>query len=95
MTRSLVFFCRSLPSTVSDALSLHGYRVFEALAVSEVLHLCEHEDVDCVVIASDVSDEPARVVAEHSVTLRLRPEATAADVLWELSQLFGSDVRVQ
>lgn len=95
MTRSLAFFCRSLPSAVSDALSLSGYRVFEALAVSEVLHLCEHLDIDCVVIASDVSDEAARVVAEHSVTLRLRPDAIAADVVWELSQLFGSDARVQ
>jgi hypothetical protein len=25
----------------------------------------------------------------------LRPEATAADVVWELSQLFGEDARVQ
>ena len=80
---------------MSDGLSLSGYVVYEALAVSEVLHLVEHEDIDCVVIAPDVSDEAARVVAEHSVTLRLRPEATAADVLWELSQLFGSDARMQ
>jgi hypothetical protein len=95
MTRSLVFFTRSLPSPLSQALELAGHRVSEALAVSEVLHLCEHEDIDCVVISSDVSDEAAKVVADAHVTLRLHPEATAGDVLWELSLLFGGPGAVQ
>jgi hypothetical protein len=95
VTRSLVFFTRSLPSPLSQALELAGHRVFEALAVSEVLHLCEHEDIDCVVISSDVSDEAAKAVAVKHLTLRLRPEATAGDVLWELGLLFGSDARLQ
>ena len=95
MTRFLVIFCRSLRSAVSDGLSLSGYVVYEALAVSEVLHLCEHENNDRVVIAPEVIDEAARVVAEHSVTLRLRREATAADILWELSQLFSHQARIQ
>lgn len=35
---------------------LAGYRVFAALEVAEVLHPCEMEDVDVVVICRDVED---------------------------------------
>jgi len=50
MTRSLVLSYRSTPNSLPPSLELAGYRVFEALAISEVLHLCEHESIDCVVI---------------------------------------------
>jgi hypothetical protein len=35
---------------------LAGYRVFAALEVSEVLHLCETHDIDVIVIGPDVED---------------------------------------
>lgn len=60
----------------------------EALAISEVLHLCESEKIDIVVIAADVDDYRAGVIAEHRITLRLKPEATAKEVIAELWQMF-------
>lgn len=73
---------------MGDALNVAGYRVWEALAVSEVLYLCEQERVDAVVIGSDVIEPDVIEVQLRQITLRLKANATAADVLWELSQLF-------
>src|SRR4051812_21742992 len=41
------------PSQMASDLTLAGFIVWEALSVSEVLHLCEHQNVDPVIIASD------------------------------------------
>jgi len=46
MIHTLVLFCRSAPNPLAHSLEQAGYRVFEAF--SEVLHLCEHENVACV-----------------------------------------------
>ena len=61
---------------------------FEALEVSEVHHLCEHERIDAVVIGADREDPDVIEVQLRLTTLRLKPEATAKDIVWELSQLF-------
>jgi len=61
MTRSLILFVD--PLTLS--LELAGSRVFEALAISEVLHLYEHESIDCVVIAPDGEDEADKEMSWH------------------------------
>lgn len=81
---------------MGDALNVAGYRVWEALAVSEVLHLIEHQRVDAVVIAPDVTDPDIVEVQLREITLRLKMNATPADVLWELAQLFPDrNVRLQ
>lgn len=41
-----------------------------------------------MVIAADVDDYRAGVIAEHRITLRLKPEATAKEVIEELWQMF-------
>jgi len=69
---------------------LAGYTVWEALAVSEVLYLCEQKNVDVVVIAPDVEDADLVEVQMRRTTLTLKPGATAKDVMWELAQLFPS-----
>jgi hypothetical protein len=78
-------------------LTLAGYTVWKALAVSEVLYLCEHENVDVVVIGPDVEDADVIEVQVRRITLRLKPGAAAKEVMWELAQLFPSAVtpRVQ
>lgn len=73
---------------MADELTQAGFQVFEALAISEVPHLCETENIDIVVIAADVDDYRAGVIAEHRITLRLKPEATAKEVIEELWQMF-------
>jgi hypothetical protein len=66
-----------------------GYQVYEALAVSEVLYLCEHHWIDAILIAVDV-EEPNIIEAQmQHTTMKLKPGATAKDVIWELAKLFG------
>jgi len=89
---SLVYLTNRAPSQIATELTLAGHTVWEALAVSEVLYLCEHENVDVVVIGPDVEDADVIEAQMRQITLRLKPGATAKDVMWELAQLFPSAV---
>jgi hypothetical protein len=86
---SIVYLCTSAPNRIADELIAAGYRVFEALAVSEVLYLCEHHTIAAVVIAPDVEDPNVIEAQLRHITLRLKPHATAKDLMWELENLFG------
>ena len=87
---SLVYLTTRAPSGMASDLMLAGYTVWEALAVSEVLYLCEHQNVDVVVIAPEVEDADAVEVQMRRMTLTLKRGATAKDVMWQLTQLFPS-----
>jgi len=50
--------------------------------------LCEHQNIDAVVIAHGVEDADVIAVQMRRMTLQLHKATTAQDVLWELSQLF-------
>jgi hypothetical protein len=65
-----------------------GYQVWEALSVSEVLYLLEHETVNAVVIAPDVEDKEVVSVQLRNVTITLEQDAKLQDLIWELSNLF-------
>lgn len=58
---SLVHLTTCSPSKLGDELGLAGYRVFEALALSEVLYLQEHESIDAVLIGADVPEQEEKV----------------------------------
>jgi hypothetical protein len=74
---------------MAEDLLRAGYNVYEALEVSEVLHLCEYRQIDVVVIAPEV-EEPEMIEAQlRFITLKLKSNATAKDVVWELENLFG------
>jgi hypothetical protein len=73
---------------MASDLTLAGYTVWEALAVSEVLYLCEQKNVDVVVIAPDVEHSDVVEVPMRRMTLTLKPGATAKDVMWQRAQLF-------
>jgi hypothetical protein len=85
---SLVYLTTCAPSTLADDLTLAAYRVFEALAVSEALYLCETENVDAIVIAADVEDPDVVEAQMRRITIKLKPVATVKKLLWELSKLF-------
>jgi hypothetical protein len=76
------------PSRLAQEVSLAGHKVFEAFAVSEALYVCERERVDVIVIASDIEDPDLAEAQLHHITIKLKPEATTKDILWELSTLF-------
>jgi hypothetical protein len=65
-----------------------GYQVWEALSVSEVLYLIEHEAVDAVVIAPEVEDKEVVNVQLRNITIQLEENAKLQDLIWELSNLF-------
>jgi hypothetical protein len=90
----VVYLTTKAPAPLTDELTLAGFLVWEALAISEVLSLCETEAVDAVIIAADVVSPVVDILQKH-VTLRLQPEATARDVVWELSNLFPGASSVQ
>jgi hypothetical protein len=82
------YFTREL-SGLSNELERAGLQVYEALAISEVFYLAEQNPID-----HTVQDDAAQEVAQHHVTLQLKPEATAADVIWAVSG-FSPDVTLQ
>ena len=78
---SVVFFTNVLPFLLADELSRQDIYCYEALAISEVLHLCETEKIGMVVIDASVEDERAKAIQERWPTLRLKQEARVADVI--------------
>jgi hypothetical protein len=54
---------------MASDLTLAGYTVWEALAVSEVPYLCEHESVDVVVIGPDGDDADVTEVQMRRIIL--------------------------
>lgn len=86
---TVIFFTRSLPNATSDELSRQRVVVHEALAISEVLALAEEHPEAQIVIAADAEAEAAKAIQQHYPTMQLKPEASAADVMFELSYLTG------
>ena len=83
-------------SRMAKDLEQAGYQVFEALDVSEVLHLCEHHNIDAVVIGADIDEPDVIEVQLREITIKLKAEATVKDLVWELSNLFpDKTVRIQ
>lgn len=56
--------------------------------MSEVLFLCEQHGVDLVIIAAEVEDGEMIEKGLRGTVFRLKPDADAAYVQWELSQCF-------
>ena len=84
--RTLIYFTRELPGLSPD-LELAGFQVYEALARSEVFYLADQHPSANIVVDHTVEDDAAKDIAEHYTTLRLKPGATAAEILWKLSSL--------
>jgi len=82
--RTLIYFTRELPG-ISEELSAAGFQVFEALSISEVFYLAEQQQGAHIIVDHTVEEDAAHEVAHHHITLRLQPNANAANVLWEVS----------
>ena len=91
----IVYFTRILPARMAEELGCRGIICHEALALSEVLSLCEQPDINLVVIDPSVDDERAGIVQQQFPTLRIGTEAKVNDVLWEITNLLGNTSLVQ
>jgi ABC-type nitrate/sulfonate/bicarbonate transport system ATPase subunit len=78
------------PDPLTEQLMLAGYKVIEALWADEILQLLETEHIYVVVITHDIDDPEVPELQRKLTTLRLEPQATAKDLVWELSQLLAS-----
>lgn len=86
---SIVYVTAQAPALMTDHLISAGHRVWECLSISEVLYICEQEWIDAIVIAPTVQDPEILSARFGQITLRLQPEVTAQELIWELSNLFG------
>ena len=87
---SVAYLTNRQPSKLAEDLILAGYRVFEVSAISEAFYLCEQQTVELVVIDPGVQNPDLTDLQRSHITIRLKPEATAKDLVWELSQLFSN-----
>ena len=69
--------------------------MWEALSVSEVLYLCEQHKIDVTVIAAEVDQGELIEKQFRGIVMRLKPDADAAYIHWELSQLFHASGSIQ
>lgn len=68
----------------------------QCLSVAEVLYICEDQWIDVVVIAPEVEDPDLVEAHLRHFTIRLKPDATAKDLIWELARIFpGGTATVQ
>ncbi len=93
---SVVYLTSRAPAKLTDDLMLAGHKAWECLSVSEAHYICEREWIDAIVIGPDVEDCDVVEAQLRHVTLRMKPGATAKQLIWELSQLFpGKTALVQ
>ncbi len=83
------------PSPLGNELTRAGYNVWEAVSASETLYLCDYEDIDVVVVEAGVADPHLREVHARRISIVLDEDATVAELIWELGQLFPSATAVQ
>jgi len=86
---SLVYLTTLSPSQLGAQIEQAGHRVWEALRVSEVLYLLEHENIDVVVIAPDVDDPEMAELHLRRTCIKLQEGFKVSDLIWELSCLGG------
>jgi predicted nicotinamide N-methyase len=87
VTVTVILFTNQAPSVLAAELSRAGIRVYEALAISEVLALVANHPGAQIVITSDVEPRRVSAIQGHHATLVLKAGATAADLVWELEQI--------
>ena len=86
--KTIALLTTRAPDPITEQLMLAGYKVHEAVSVEAVLQLFDTEDIDAVVIVHGVEDPEIPDLQTKLAILKLNENATAKDVIWELSQLF-------
>lgn len=94
-SRNIALLTKCSPSTLGNELTRAGYNVWEAISASEVLHLCDYQDIDIVVVEAGVTDPLLREVHARRISIVLDENATVAELIWEFGLLFPSATAVQ
>jgi hypothetical protein len=83
------------PSPLSQDLERWGYEIFEAVSLSEILHLCEHQNISAVIVNAGVKVFGIRQALSRQILIELTPATTTEELVSELTLLLGSSSRVQ
>jgi hypothetical protein len=86
---TLVLFSQLAPSPLADELERWGYHVYEALAPSEVLHLCGAVAIDAVVVMPGIGRHRLEEIMRRAITIQLEEGFKTEDLLKELAALLG------
>ena len=92
---SIVLWTPVAPCKFAEELRDLGVAVWEALATSEVLNICESEEVDAVVILKGVDSEGVSEVQQRFICFVLDHTATPDGVRCELSNLKSKSTLIQ
>ena len=84
----IVLWTCSSPDPLTQGLAAAGYRVWEALALSEVTYLCDTENIGAVVIRNGVNDQRAAVLRRHYITIKLEQNTETREIIEALWNLF-------
>ena len=88
MSARILLWTDKAPNPLTDGLIKAGFQVWEALAVSEVLALCETKNIDVVVITADVDESRCPGLKQHHMTIKLKPNTNTGDLIETLWKMF-------
>lgn len=60
----------------------------EAISVSEVLHLCEHQPIDVIVVSGEIATDVLLPLQLKQPTISLHSDCSTREVVWQLQELF-------
>jgi hypothetical protein len=81
MNASILLWTDKAPHPLADTLMKAEFRVWEALAISEVMALCESNDIDAIVITSKVDDRRCAELKQHHPAIKLQPHSNPANLI--------------
>jgi hypothetical protein len=66
---SIALLSKISPSPLSRELESWGYEVYEAISVSEIMHLCEYRYPTCVVVSAGVEVYGLNEIAQKQIVI--------------------------
>jgi hypothetical protein len=88
MSAAILIWTDRARHPLADALMRAGFLVWEALAISEVLAICDSKNIDVVVIAAAVDESRCPGLKQHHLTIKLKPNTKTGDLIQTLWQMF-------
>lgn len=88
---SFVYLKNESSRSLACELATSVYKVYEALSVAEAVWLCTQQHLGAIVVAGNLEDSDTAQLPDCFITLRLRPDLTVHQILWELARLFQGE----
>jgi hypothetical protein len=92
---TLIWFTNQPDPALMFEVQQAGHQCVQADTEALVRGIAAQHPNSVVIVGADVPQAQAREVQRHFPTLHLTPDATARDVIWELSHSFGKTGTMQ